>query len=359
MSGSSVARDGVVLLLGASLACGPNDDARIIASDAGDDVSSSSRPRWRVVLSNLDATLLSVWGSAPDDVYAVGGPLGNGGEGTAVLHFNGAAWKRLAPGGTETFWWTYGASATDVWMVGERGRITHWDGGRFHDFPSGTSATLYGVWAASAVDAWAVGGTPDKGTLEPNDVLLHWDGSAWSPSPLPGAPMGRALFKVWGTNAQDLYIVGEGGTIWHRTQARSRWELESNPPFARGSLLTVFGCNATEIYAVGARNVLRSDGARWTKLDVALDNDVNGVACRSAGEVAIVGFGGLKERLAAGTWTDDLAQQPYGDLHSTWADPSGAFWAVGGDFTSAPLSGAPRHGVIARFGASTVSSVLE
>jgi hypothetical protein len=311
---------------------------------------------WHVVLSGLPSTLLCVWGSSPTDVFAVGGPLGDGLP-TTVLHYDGAAWTDLSPGGTETFWWTHGIGPYDVWMVGERGRIAHWDGKAFRAFDSGTTATLYGVFAMAPNDVWAVGGTPGVGPSQPNDVLLHYDGTAWAASPTP-MRLGVAFFKVWGA-ADELYVVGENGTVWHRRAGA--WALESNPPVAAGTLLTVNGCGPSNVYAVGGRDVLHSDGdGKWTRLPVSatLPNDVNGVSCGGDGHVALVGGGGLKERLTGGAWTDDFAAEPHTDLHGAWTDPSGAFWAAGGDFVSGPVDGGRRAGVLAYFGPSAPSSQL-
>jgi hypothetical protein len=302
---------------------------------------------WSAEVEHLDGALLSMWGSTPNNLYAVGGPRGTPGLKTLVMHFDGAAWSRVDVAGTETFWWTHGTSATDIWMVGEKGRIARFDGTTLTETPSGTTATLYGVWAASKSDAWASGGSPGLGTAAPQDVLLHWDGQAWTPSPLPQT-LGHTYFKVWGTSSENLYVVGEAGTIWHRVG--TTWKLESDPPIAHGNLLTVIGCSKTEVYAVGGRDVLRSDGTTWTALDVALSNDISGVACNAPGDVVIVGSGGAKQRLVGGVWQDDFGTKPYSDLHGAWADGAGTFWAVGGNFVGPPGdAGASREGVIARY----------
>lgn len=325
---------------------------------AGGTGGGMTPPAWQTVLDggDLDGVALSVWGSAPGDVYAVGGPLGNDGFETLAVHFDGQGWQRLHPGGTETYWWVAGSGPQDVWMVGEKGRITHWDGAAFEEHASGVTATLWGVWAASAKDAWAVGGTPNGGTGAPNDIVLHWDGAAWSPEPLPGAPLGRTLYKVWGSSADDVYAVGEKGTIWRR--AGGAWTL-LEPALTPGKLLTVSGCGAGEVYAVGGSAVLRSNGQTFAEVDVALTNLVNGVACGPSGSALLVGDGGQKQRLVGGAWIDEFILEPYDDLHGAWSDGQGAFWAAGGDFYGAPVAGKKRRGVVARFGAGMVSGVVQ
>jgi hypothetical protein len=320
--------------------------------------SPAPQASWHVVLQGLAPTLLSVWGTQPGDVFTVGGSLGNGGSST-MLHYDGHAWTTLAPGGTETLWWTHGTSGADVWAVGEKGRITHWNGAAFTEFTSGTTATLYGVWAAAANDAWAVGGTPEGGTSQPNDVLLHYDGSSWQPSPLPKT-LGRTFFKVWGTASDNLYVVGELGTLWHRTG--TTWALEaSSPPLARGNLTTVSGCSASEVYAVGGQDVLVWDGTSWQQSSVSarLSNTVNGVSCGSPGAVILVGSAGVKDRLVQGQWQDDFPLEPHNDFHGAWADAAGGYWAAGGDFTSLPQAGVSRQGTLAYYGSAPPSSATQ
>jgi hypothetical protein len=305
-----------------------------------------SDPKWSTV-QELDRAVLSVWGTSDRDVFAVGGALGNE-KPALAMHYDGSAWRELSPGGNDTFWWVNGSSSTDVWMVGTNGRIAHWDGKAFAPHTSGTTATLWGVWAFSPTDAWAVGGTPGGGVAASNDIVLRFDGKTWSREALPDAPLGRSLFKVWGTSSSDLYVVGEAGTIWHRKGAT--WTLESKTPLATGTLFTVYGCSASDVYAVGGNDVLHSDGTRWSRVTVDLSSQVNGVSCAGSA-VAIVGFGGSKQRLVAGKWVDEFSIAPFVDLHAVWGDPqSQSFFAVGGDWLSTPAPGKARKGVIARYG---------
>lgn len=354
------------LAVGLSLgACSPShatppDDAGADAADAAD--ATPAPAEWTPVLEHLDGALLSVWGTSERDVWAVGGPLGNSGFDSLVMRFDGAVWKRLPAGGSETFWWVHGTSASDVWLVGEKGRITHWDGTKFEERASGTTATLFGVWAASPGDAWAVGGVPDQPGAA-NDVLLHWDGSTWKPEALPELKK-VALFKVWGAGKDDIYVVGEAGLVWHRTGGAWKREAEG---IAKGRLTTVTGCSANEIIAVGGRDLLTSNGAAsWKRSDAVLVNDVNGVACappgappRDYGRAVIVGGGSLKLRLVGEKWESDFGAKPFEDLHGAWVDPTGAFWGVGGKFNDTPRAGVSRQGVVARFGPGTVAGTIE
>ena len=280
----------------------------------------------------LDATRL----------FVVGGPLGNGGSAVA-RHFDGTTWKDLAPGGEDSFWWVTGSGPNDVWMSGEKGRMTHWDGTSFKEYPRVTTATIWGVWAQSPTEAWAVAGSPGKGAAAPNDVVLRWDGTAWTQDTLP-MKLDRSLNKIWGTSSDDLYAVGEAATVWHRKGAT--WALESQPPWPRGTCSPSSGAARPTCTPSAGQSVIHSDGTTWTTVDVSLSNSVNGVACGSPGEVLLVGFGGLKQRLVDGALGRRVRPTiPTGDLHGSWADGQGSFWVAGGDFITkaAAGEGSARH----------------
>jgi hypothetical protein len=311
---------------------------------------------WQVALDGADLgrAALSVWGAARDRLFVVGGALGNGAPALA-LAYEGGCWRDLAPGGERSFWWVAGTSASDVWMVGEGGRITHFDGSRMVEHDSGTTATLFGVWAFAADDVWAVGGTPEGGSAKPNDVVLRYDGKIWRSEDLPGDPRGLAHYKVWGPKEGELYVVGEGGAIWHLEGGV--WADESGA--ATGTLFTVWGCSATEIYAVGGFDVLTSKGdGTWSAVTVELTNAMNGISC-AGDEVVIVGNGGAKQRRVGGAWIDDFIADPHQDLHAAWTPGGGEAWAVGGDFVTGPKPGATRVGVVARYGQGSVADRIE
>src|SRR5205823_14103918 len=108
----------------------------------------------------------------------------------------GTIWRRLpnpdAGAGTNVLTRVSAASATDVWAVGDsqpavssgplRTLILHWDGTAWSPVSSPdaspASTVLNGVSADSAADAWAVGYYISKGVRYA--LILHWNGTAWS-----------------------------------------------------------------------------------------------------------------------------------------------------------------------------------
>jgi hypothetical protein len=307
-------------------------------------------PGWKPLFerAELSRPILSLWGQGRE-VWMVGGPAGAAGLTTLIEHWDGAAWSERPRAGTETLWWVWGTpDGAEVWMVGERGLVLRARGGAIETLASGTGATLYGVWGTSASDVWVVGGTPNAGSAQPNDVVLHYTGAGFETASGP-PPKGVAFFKVWGAAADDFWIVGEGGTAWRRTAAG--WADHSAELMTRESVTTVHGCAADDVWAVAGANVFHFGGARWGPAEGAQpSSSANGVFCGADG-VLVVGNGGLKLRWVRATnaWSDDsLAAPYYADFHAAWIAPGGTEWATGGNY-NAPAS-EPRVGIAAIYG---------
>lgn len=319
-------------LLLAVAACGPGDD------EPGAD--------WSLILDgdDLDRVVLSAWGSGPDDVYVVGGGLGNG-LGALVAHYDGNVWTEVDTGATDTFWWTFGLSAGDVFFVGEQGSIYRKQGDTVQRMVTPTDLTIYGIWGESADDLWAVGGDPLAAT--PTPVILRFDGTTWTDD-TPAVDIGGALFKVWGNSPSDVFACGQDGTMLHYDG--SDWVAQDTGTNA--PLFTVHSLSADEVWAVGGppARVLRYDGSAWAEEDTGLPASVlNGVAVAPDGDVIVVGMSGIKFRRRDGEWLDETNQQPIIDLHAVWSE-YGETYAVGGNFFAPGTPGSVRIGVVGYFG---------
>src|SRR2546422_11724983 len=89
-----------------------------------------------------------------------------------VCSSDGWCWSNPLPQGNHlrSAW---GSASNDVWAVGDRGTILHWDGGEWSASASGTENYLYSVWGSASNDVWVV---DERGTI------LHWDSTGWSAS---------------------------------------------------------------------------------------------------------------------------------------------------------------------------------
>lgn len=309
---------------------------------------SDEGAKWSTVLDgdDLNRVVLSAYGSSASDVYAVGGGLGNG-VGALVAHYDGSVWSEIDTGSPETFWWTFGLGADNVYFVGEQGTIFHRQGGQVTQMTTPTTETIFGIWGAAPDDLWAVGGEPTADP--PTTVVLHYDGNEWTDA-TPPAATGGALFKVWGTSASDIYACGQMGVILHYNG--STWEAEESGSTV--SLFTVHG-GGGEVYAVGgpSATVLQRVGGAWQNVDTGFPASIlNGVSVSESGEVLVVGMNGVKLRFSDGEWSDETIEPPGFDLHAVWSD-FGQTYVVGGNFFAPGTPQTVRIGIVGYFGTET------
>jgi hypothetical protein len=222
--------------------------------------------------------------------------------------------------------------------------------------PAGTRAELFGIAAAAPDDIWAVGGyNPGQ---PPTAVLTrpyaeHWDGSAWSATPVPlGQVFTSQLVKLRGAAAigpGDAWAVGhvdDVGSLAALTLAYrwdgSQWNRVATPnpaPPGEGDRLTAVAARgASEAWAVGSSGypqrslVLRWDGTQWL---LQATPDIGALVAVSASDAKVVATGArrLMQTHGDGQWTlvpDPPEPNPPGALQLTGvALKGGRTWVVG------------------------------
>lgn len=166
------------------------------------------------------ATVFGLWGSAPDDMWAVGGTEG-GADGAFAWHLDGGAWA-AAPGfpadlaDHSALWKVWGSATDDAWMVGTSGVALHWDGGGFGSDDVGGGESLFTVHYAGGRYA-AVGGGA-------TGLVFENDGSGWQRSDDGSLP---ALVGVHMTSGEHGYAVGRFGAFVEL--ANGAWNETTGP----------------------------------------------------------------------------------------------------------------------------------
>lgn len=327
------------LLLATCLAsaCASDDDAST-TTDVGDTTIPGPRA-WSVVLSELPAALLSVWGRGHDALWLTGADRGDG-TGPWVVRGDAAGFARVDLGAADPegghLWWAYGPGPDLVWLVGEGGRAFRHDprDASTTRVTTGTDATLYGIWGASDADLWAVGGYVYPRAGPPTIVRIR-DGAGEVVGDLPAAlDPAAVLFKVWGRAPDDVWVVGDRGTIMRWDGAR--WTHEALPGGPR--LVTVHGAGEALVAVGGATRALIFEraGDAWGEVAPAPYPLLNGVRVSDDGHALAVGLlGEILERGPEG-WARPPEQPPLRkDWHAVWIDPRGDAWVVGGNLLSA------------------------
>ncbi len=109
-----------------------------------------------------EALLYGVWGSAADDLWAVGDSMSSGTDDGVVLHNGGSGWVEvevsdLREGGIPALFKVWGRASDEVYAVGAGGIILRWNGAVWEVVPSATTRSLFTVHGNQNVVV-AVGG---------------------------------------------------------------------------------------------------------------------------------------------------------------------------------------------------------
>jgi len=151
-------------------------------------------------LPSSNVLLNGVWGSAPDDIYAVGGHIFP--QKQTVLHYDGLRWTTVFTTTGPLLEDVWGSGPNNVYAVGDEGTLLHYDGRAWQHVSLGTDTHFYAVWGSGPRDVFVVGGK-----------IYHFDGTRWQQMD-PGDLLGW-LFDVWGYGPNDVYVVGQNSTLLH------------------------------------------------------------------------------------------------------------------------------------------------
>ncbi len=147
---------------------------------------------------------------------------------------------------------------------------------------------------------------------------------------------GASFAGIWGSEPKDLFIVGEGGQVFHRDGYQ--WIQEETG--VTTDLYGVYGISSDEVYAVGDRVLLTYNGTSWTD-STDYSNNYRAVWGTADGKVWAVGLAGaMRSRPAgSGSWTAIPGSGTDKDLYGIWGNES-VVYAVGQEGTMIKLDGA-------------------
>jgi hypothetical protein len=78
--------------------------------------------------------------------------------------------------------------------------------------------------------------------------MRHWNGATWSTVSGFGTTAIDAIQGIWGTAADNVYLVQRNGKIWHSVDSGATWY----PYTAAGvNLLAIWGADDRNIFAAG------------------------------------------------------------------------------------------------------------
>jgi hypothetical protein len=279
----------------------------------------------------------------------------------------GSPWSRLETGTSFSLYSIWGSSSGDVFTVGEPGGryeagIFHYNGQSWSQHLTESGVTLYGLWGSGSNDVFAVGSSP-LGAKGYDGVILHYDGSAWTPMAGPGVGTQNgsvqvAFFSVWGASSSDVFAVGQAGSDFNRALiAHYDGTSWSEMPLEAGGdrvLMDVSGSSGQDVYAVGffdasaslrgkfslvaraglfsAGLILHFNGSTWQEVQpVAASISYSGVWAAASNDVFVVGASddqGVVLHFDGTSWSP-MPVPPTGPLLDVWGTSSTDVYAVG------------------------------
>ena len=178
------------------------------------------------------------------------------------MHFDGQTVTTVPTGVTTELIDVWGTAPDDVWAVGRAGVALHYDGQAWQPVITATATDFFAVFAAARNDVWMGG---------PNGTLLHHNGVIPTPAIAPGLTAAMTIYDIHGTSPSDVWIAGDadGGFVAHHDGALwSTPQTLSSPgiPFLR-----VWAVSPTDVWTASGEQRRRNfdywhfDGAGWTE----------------------------------------------------------------------------------------------
>lgn len=332
-------------------------DGDAVEAGPGDCASSEggcTTTDWYSVKTNHPAGLglAAVWGSGPNDVWAVGAA-------GSVIHWNGSEWQSSPIETAMSLQAIYGTGPNDVWTVATANTIYHstgfTNGGAgwssvtpIWDPPYGASAgTLLTIWGTGPSDIWMIG---------KNRIVEYWPVAStqagWRTVDVDGT-IGwtsmssfdnHTIQSMWGSGPGDIWVVGSRGAtnlsfaahtngVAAGTDGMPIWTEVDTQTFY--PLNALWGSGSKDVWAVGNGGTLRHfDGTAtvWSVVESPTTENLHGVWGSGSNDVWAVGDNGTFLHYDGTTWRASSGSFPSGkkkSLYGIWGSGSSDVWAVG------------------------------
>jgi hypothetical protein len=168
-----------------------------------------------------------------------------------IYHWDGASWT-LDTHGKESLNAVWGSGPHDVWAAGS-GVLLHGDGTTWSPVTVPGTPTFVGpIWGAAANDVWLGSFTIDDKGVDHGE-LLRWDGTSWT-----RVVTSKVVSSLWGTGPNDVWALasdGYDGAILHWdgvAWTRARTRLSG----LYGGLGALWGSGPDDVWAAGGVSLL-------------------------------------------------------------------------------------------------------
>ena len=152
---------------------------------------------WTQMDSGTRQWLYDIWGTDVNTIYAVGAGV--------ILKYNGNNWTHMMIGDEfKTFFTICGNHENDVYAAGDFKRIYHYNGVGWTEIKAVDADQIWGIFT-SGMHIFAAGTM-----INGHSMVYHNNGLQWVDTQLP---VNADLWGLWGSSENDVYCVGDSGTI--------------------------------------------------------------------------------------------------------------------------------------------------
>jgi photosystem II stability/assembly factor-like uncharacterized protein len=302
---------------------------------------------WEVVTSPTTSRLMGIDAVVADDIWAVGGAYFNN-EKPIVLHYVGGSWQiaSTVDYSSQHLISVAFPNANNGWAAGYQ-MLSQYDSGawtheqQFMQFP-------YRIVMLDENTGWIVGFRYEfSGGLIHYGSIRRLQSGSWQEI---GSRLDETYSDISMLNVNDGWIVGAdgrlviaakiddhytretqatdaiGGLILQRTQANPTW---TEVMTTTATLYSVDAVSADDVWAVGdGGTILHYDGLNWTAVSSPTTNNLRRITMLSSDEGWIVGYSGTILYYTNGAW-QTVSSPTLENLHDIDVLPSGEAWAVG------------------------------
>jgi hypothetical protein len=258
--------------------------------------------------------LMSIWGSSPSDIWAVGS------EG-CVVHFDGKTWRQQPSITARNLTAVAGTASNDVWAVGAEGVTLHFDGHNWSETESSEGRVLLGAWSNASGEVWVSGVEGSVGLLRYYTTKKH----AWENKHIPGS---KSLWRAAGAGADNVWVVGSDDDAKGFVLRSDGKHLE-RVPFSGPSLRGVYSSSANDVWIATYDGALQHwDGTQWGMATTIPDAHWLGLWGSGPGDVWAFGLGGTVYHYTGTTWARvDTGTREI--VWSAWGHAPNDVWFVG------------------------------
>jgi photosystem II stability/assembly factor-like uncharacterized protein len=212
---------------------------------AGSEIVRRRAGQWRDMAEKTNFRMLglgtwrAIWGASADDVWVLGD--------MGLLHFTERG-PQLTPGlGASYPARLVGTARNDVWLLRDK-ELLHFDGAIWQASPAETPGRWLDIWARAPNDVWLVG----------TQGVSHYNGSEWQPVPVSAASFeGESLRAVGGAGAHDVWVLGTEHLFHYDGR---KWSSSRKP---RLGLTRFVAGPELSLFAVGAGGAILRHQRDW------------------------------------------------------------------------------------------------